>query len=58
VRQLADQWKLDRETVRQLVQFEPGVIRIRRGLLKKRTHYSVPESIARRIHNRLDDLAA
>lgn len=50
---LADIWKLGRETVRLLVKDEPGVIKIRLG--RKRTHtiYSVPESVAVRIHTRL-----
>jgi hypothetical protein len=50
---LADVWKLGRETVRLLVKDEPGVIQIRLG--KKRAHsiYSVPESVAVRIHTRL-----
>jgi hypothetical protein len=55
--ELAKRWRLNRETVRQLVQNEPGVLRVRRGLKKQRTHYSVPESVARRLHNKLDDPA-
>jgi hypothetical protein len=58
VLELSKIWRLNRETVRQIVQFEPGVVRVRRGLKKMRTHYSVPESVVRRIHNKLDDLAA
>jgi hypothetical protein len=58
ISELSKKWRLNRETIRQLIQNEPGVVRVRRGLLKARTHYSVPESVARRIHNRLDDLAA
>jgi hypothetical protein len=57
IRELAQLWRLNRETVRQVVQHEPGVVRVRRGLKKARTHYSVPESVARRIHNNLDDIA-
>jgi len=47
--ELADMWKLGRETVRLLVKDEEGVIRIR--LARKRAHtiYSVPESVAIRI---------
>jgi hypothetical protein len=55
IAELARQWRLNRETVGQLVQHEPGVVRVRRGLKKQRTHYSVPESVARRLHNKLDD---
>jgi hypothetical protein len=51
--ELAGVWKLGRETVRLLVKDEPGVIKIRLG--RKRAHaiYSVPESVAVRIHTRL-----
>lgn len=52
-------WRVNRETVRKLIQFEPGVLKIREGLLRKRTRYSVPEAVALRIYNRLiDDKAA
>lgn len=57
VGELAKLWHLNRETVRQLVQHEDGVVRVRRGSKKARTHYSVPESVARRLHNKLDDPA-
>lgn len=53
VGELADRWKLGRETVRQLVKDEQGVIKIRLGRRKKHTTYSVPESVAVRIHTRL-----
>lgn len=51
--ELAEMWNLGRETVRLLVKDEQGVIKIRLG--RKRTHtiYSVPESVAVRIHTRL-----
>ena len=51
--ELADVWKLGRETVRLLVKDEPGVIKIRLGRTKSHTIYSVPESVAVRIHTRL-----
>lgn len=50
---LAKQWRLGRETVRLLVKDEPGVLRIRLGRRKSQTRYSVPESVARRVHTRL-----
>jgi hypothetical protein len=56
--ELTKLWRFNRETVRKLIQFEPGVLKIREGLLKKRTRYSVPEAVARRIYNRLTDKAA
>lgn len=53
VSELAEMWRLGRETVRKLVMNEPGVIKIRLGRKKAHTIYSVPESVARRIHTRL-----
>lgn len=51
--ELADMWRLGRETVRLLIKDEVGVIKIRLGRKKVQTAYSVPESVARRIHTRL-----
>jgi hypothetical protein len=53
VGELAEMWSLGRETVRLLVKDEEGVIRIRLGRKKAHTIYSVPESVAVRIHTRL-----
>ncbi len=50
---LARQWRVGRETVRLLIKDEPGVLKIRMGRRKAMTRYSVPESVARRIHTRL-----
>lgn len=50
---LAETWKLGRETVRLLVKDEVGVIKVRLGRKKAHTLYSVPESVALRIHTRL-----
>ena len=50
---LAKRWRLGRETVRLLVKNEPGVLKIKLGQRKALTRYSVPESVARRIHTRL-----
>ena len=50
---LAKQWRLGRETVRLLVKDEPGVLRIKLGRRKALTRYSVPESVARRVHTKL-----
>jgi hypothetical protein len=52
---LAKKWRLGRETVRLLVKDEPGVIRIRLGSSQAMTRYSIPESIARRVHTKLFD---
>lgn len=53
VSDLAARWRLGRETVRLLVKNEPGVLKIRLGPRKALTRYSVPESVARRIHTGL-----
>jgi hypothetical protein len=50
---LAKRWNLGRETVRKLVMNEPGVVKIRLGRKKAHTIYSVPLSVARRIHTSL-----
>jgi len=50
---LAARWRLGRETIRLLVKDEPGVVKIRMGRCKSMTRYSVPESVARRVHTRL-----
>jgi hypothetical protein len=53
ISELAKQWSLGRETVRLLLKDEPGVLKIRMGPRKSLTRYSVPESVARRVHTRL-----
>ncbi len=50
---LAQRWRLGRETVRLLIKDEPGVVKVRRGSYRSHTRYSVPESVARRLHTRL-----
>ena len=47
---LAKLWAISRETVRQMVKDDRGVIKIRFGRKKSHTTYRVPESAARRIH--------
>jgi len=51
--ELAETWALGRETVRKLVKDDPSVIKIRLGRKKTHTIYSVPASVADRIHRRL-----
>jgi len=51
--ELAELWSLGRETVRLLVRDEQGVIKVRLGRKRANTIYSVPESVATRIHTRL-----
>ena len=53
VGELAKMWGLGRETLRVIVKDEPGVIKIRMGPKRAHTTYSVPESVAQRIHTRL-----
>jgi hypothetical protein len=55
--ELAERWGLGREKVRKLVKNEPGVIQIRQRRKKAHTTYTIPESVARRIHTRLSHLA-
>ena len=51
--ELAEIWKLGRETVRLLVKDEIGVMKVKLGRKRTNTVYSVPESVAARIHTRL-----
>jgi hypothetical protein len=53
VGQLAKQWNYGYETVRNLVKTEPGVLHLKLGKKRSNTTYSVPESVAIRIHTRL-----
>ncbi|MFN0167203.1 MAG: hypothetical protein ACKV22_12310 [Bryobacteraceae bacterium] len=53
IAELSKLWRLSRETVRLLVKDEPGVIKVKMGRQKSKCRYSVPESVMRRIHNRL-----
>jgi hypothetical protein len=49
----AGRWRLGRETVRLLVKDEPGVLKVRMGRRQSLTRYSVPDSVARRVHTKL-----
>ena len=53
--ELAELWNFGRETVRVLVKDEDGVLKLRLGPTKAHAIYSVPESVARRIHTRLQN---
>ena len=50
---LAKLWRLSRECVRLLVKDEPGVVKICLGRKKSHVTYSVPASVASRIHQKL-----
>jgi hypothetical protein len=53
IAELCDLWGIGRETLRRILIDEPGVVRIRMGRRKYHTTYSVPASVAERIHARL-----
>lgn len=53
VANLADLWAIGRETVRLMIKDEPGVLKVGLGLKKAHITYSVPASVAKRIHTRL-----
>ena len=53
IAELAMMWAIGRETLRKLVISEPGVVKIKMGRRKSHTTYSIPESVAARIHTRL-----
>ena len=53
IRELSVLWKLSAETIRKICVNEPGVIKVRLGKKKSHTTYSIPESVARRLHTRL-----
>ena len=52
---LAKMWRISRERLRLIFCDEPGVVKIL-GKTKKRTLYSIPESVARRVHLRLQSI--
>ena len=51
--ELCDLWGIGRETLRKILLDEPGVMKIRMGRRKSHTTYSIPASVAERIHTRL-----
>ena len=53
IKELAERWATSREMVRLLVKDEPGVIKISQGRKAARTTYSIPSSVAQKIHTRL-----
>jgi type IV secretory pathway TrbD component len=56
VHDLVKLWCFSRETIRQMVKDDPGVIKIRFALKKCRTTYCIPESAAKRIHSKFGGL--
>ena len=58
VGELAEKWHYGRESVRKIVQFEPGVLKLQLGAKKANCTYSIPASVAQRIHTRLTTRAA
>jgi hypothetical protein len=53
IAELCELWGVGRETLRKILIDEPGVMKIRLGRRKYHTTYSVPASVAERIHMRL-----
>ena len=53
IKDLSILWRVSLETIRLLVKDEDGVIRIQLGRKRAMCRYSIPESVARRIHTRL-----
>jgi hypothetical protein len=53
IAELSRLWKVSRETIRLLIKDEPGVVRIQLGRKRTMCRYSIPESVARRVHTRL-----
>jgi hypothetical protein len=53
IAELCDLWGIGRETLRKILVDEPGVVKIKMGRRKYHTTYSVPASVAERIHRRL-----
>jgi hypothetical protein len=51
--ELASLWRIGRETARKMIMDEPGVLRIKLGKKKSHVTYSVPQSVAERIHRRI-----
>ena len=49
-------WGIGRETLRKILLDEPGVVKIRMGRRKSHTTYSIPASVAERIHTRLSSV--
>ena len=50
---LAKQWRISRETIRLLIKDEPGIFKIALGRKKSMCRYSIPASVATRLHTRL-----
>jgi len=53
IAEIVSLWGFGRETVRQLIKDEPGVLKLALGRKGAHLTYSVPDSILKRIHNRL-----
>jgi hypothetical protein len=56
ISELSELWGIGRETLRLIFSVEPGVVKIRMGRKAKNTSYSIPASVAVRVHLRLQNL--
>ena len=60
VNELAVLWNLSKQTIRRLFQDEPDVVRIGENDVRRKRAYvtlRIPESVARRVHQRLSKSA-
>lgn len=53
IQELAELWGLSAVSVWRLVKVEPDVVKMKKGPKGVKTTYTVPESVAKRIHTRL-----
>ena len=57
VGELAKAWGFGRETLRKIFKDEPGVLVLRAGQKQANCSYSIPLSVAERVHTRLTNSA-
>lgn len=53
LKELSSPWKLSQESIRKLCVDEPDVVKLKLGKKRAKARYSVPESVAQRLHTRL-----
>lgn len=56
ISELMIMWGMKRTAVRNIVKDEKGVLRLRLGKKQMKTLYTVPASVAERIHRRLTEV--
>lgn len=55
IEQIASLWELSTDTVRKLFVNEPGVLRVRTGLVSRRSTLLIPTEVLERVHTRLSE---